>query len=192
MSQGYTGSNCGEIEGKTCANLRCQNGGHCQMSPSSRPLCVCPSGFSGPRCEYENALCLCQNGGVCLKDLHKPHSFSCQCMVGYSGEHCQNRVGSTSCPYVECQERRGDRVCDPQCKNIECDWDGGDCTLHRLNPWENCTASVPCWEYFHNGHCDSECDNAGCLFDSFECQNSSPSTPSVCKYVPQCHPDVLI
>lgn len=129
---------------------------------------------------------------MCIKDLHKPYSFSCHCPFGYSGEKCQNKVSSSSCPYVECQERRGDKVCDPQCRNVECDWDGGDCTLQRLRPWENCTASVPCWMYFHNNRCDPECNNPGCLFDSFECQNISPSTPSTCKYVPQLHPDVLV
>lgn len=123
-----------------------------------------------------------------MKDLHKPYSFFCRCPDGYSGEHCQIRVGSMSCPYLECEVRRGDKVCDPQCKNAECDWDGGDCTLRRLRPWDNCTASVSCWKFFHNGRCDPECDNAGCLFDSFECQKSSPATPGACKYVPTAPP----
>lgn len=161
------------------------------MSSLRQPECVCPSGFSGALCENQNPPCSCQNGGVCVKGPHKSNSFFCHCLAGYSGEHCQIRDRTASCPYVECRERRGDRVCDPQCKNAECDWDGGDCTLHRLRPWENCTASVPCWEYFRNGRCDPECNNAVCLFDSFECPKTSPSTPSVCKYVSQCHPETV-
>lgn len=181
--QGYTGSNCGEFEGYTCANLRCQNDGYCQTSPSGRPQCVCSRGFSGLQCEHPP--CPCQNEGVCVKSLHKPYSFFCTCRPGYSGELCQIRDRTTTCPYVKCLEKSGDRVCDSECKNVECDWDGGDCTLHRLRPWENCTLDQ-CWQYFHNGRCDPECDNAGCLFDSFECQRTT-SIPSMCKYVPEPH-----
>lgn len=177
------------MESFTCANLRCQNGGRCQSAPSGHPQCMCPPGFSGPRCETPpNPSCSCLNGGVCMMDPQKPFSFSCLCSSGYSGEHCQisprMHPAPPSCPYLECEERRGDRMCDPQCKNAECDWDGGDCTLHRQHPWENCTAPVACWELFRNGRCDPECNNSGCLFDSFECPKHASATPSYCKYVP--------
>ncbi|KAL7828969.1 hypothetical protein SRHO_G00326030 [Serrasalmus rhombeus] len=186
---GYTGFNCGDIEGYTCANLRCQNGGQCHES-SGYPQCQCPPGFKGTRCEIltDPSSCQCRNGGMCIKDPHKLSAFACHCPAGYSGEQCQNVIftPSPSCPYVECEERAGDRVCDPQCKIPECEWDGGDCTLHWRRPWENCTASVPCWDLFHNGRCDPECDNPGCLFDSFECQKGSSPTPNICKYDRYC------
>ncbi|GAA6072572.1 neurogenic locus notch homolog protein 2, partial [Tachysurus ichikawai] len=183
---GYTGSNCGQIEDYTCANQRCQNGGQCQTSPSGRSQCGCPSGFSGRLCEIEKPSCSCQNGGMCIQDQHKSYLFSCHCPDGYSGEHCQNKVSATSCPYVECQMRRGDKVCDPQCKKVECDWDGGDCSLQWLHPWENCTATAPCWMYFNNNRCDPECNNPGCLYDSFECQDGPVPVPNTCKYETYC------
>lgn len=74
-------------------------------------------------------------------------------------------------------------MCDDQCNNHECKWDGGDCSLNWQQPWVNCTASVPCWNLFKNGRCDKECDNPGCLFDGFECQETPPGT---CKYVTLC------
>lgn len=74
-------------------------------------------------------------------------------------------------------------MCDTQCNNHECQWDGGDCSLHWPQPWANCTASVRCWDLFKNGRCDEECNNAGCLFDSFECMDVHTSP---CKYDKYC------
>uniref|UniRef100_A0A8C7VA42 Notch receptor 2 n=1 Tax=Oncorhynchus mykiss TaxID=8022 RepID=A0A8C7VA42_ONCMY len=186
---GFTGFNCGEVEGYNCAKLRCQNGGHCQESQVGRPHCRCQPGFSGPRCETvhscQNRPCL--NGGTCMKD--PLYQYSCHCPAHFSGRHCENVIfdpsSSTpaSCPHVECEQHSGDKVCDPQCNSHECQWDGGDCSLHWRQPWVNCTAPVPCWELFRNGRCDPECDNSGCLFDSFECQESAQS---YCKYDKYC------
>ncbi|KTF92353.1 hypothetical protein cypCar_00008339 [Cyprinus carpio] len=160
---GYTGFNCGDFEIFSCASLHCQNGGQC-VEIKGRPQCRCPIGFTGPHCESITNRCMCQNGGTCIPD--DSSKFSCRCPPGFSGPTCQTY--RPSCPYLECKLRAGDKVCDPQCKNPECEWDGGDCTLHWDKPWKNCTASVPCWDLFHNGHCDPECDNAGCLFDRYD------------------------
>jgi hypothetical protein len=47
---GYTGTRC-EIR-DACQNNPCMNGGTCQSSNSNIGyICVCPSGFSGLRCE---------------------------------------------------------------------------------------------------------------------------------------------
>uniref|UniRef100_A0A8C2AFT3 Notch receptor 2 n=1 Tax=Cyprinus carpio TaxID=7962 RepID=A0A8C2AFT3_CYPCA len=179
--QGYTGFNCGDFEIFSCASLHCQNGGQC-VEIKGRPQCRCPIGFTGPHCESITNRCMCQNGGTCIPD--DSSKFSCRCPPGFSGPTCQTY--RPSCPYLECKLRAGDKVCDPQCKNPECEWDGGDCTLHWDKPWKNCTASVPCWDLFHNGHCDPECDNAGCLFDRFECHKGSSAGPTTCKYVSHC------
>ncbi|TRZ01243.1 hypothetical protein DNTS_014817 [Danionella cerebrum] len=161
-SSSFTGFNCGNYEMPSCASLRCLNGGRCGEI-NGRPQCRCPAGFIGAHCEITNR-CMCQNGGVCIPD--DSGKFTCRCLPGFSGPTCQMNV--PSCPYLECEQRARDKVCDPQCKNQECNWDGGDCSLHWDKPWKNCTASVPCWNLFHNGRCDPECNNAGCLFDSFE------------------------
>uniref|UniRef100_A0A672LG93 Neurogenic locus notch homolog protein 2-like n=1 Tax=Sinocyclocheilus grahami TaxID=75366 RepID=A0A672LG93_SINGR len=174
---GFTGEHCeGDVN-----DLHCPNGGQC-VEINGRPQCRCPKGFTGPHCESITNRCMCQNGGRCMPD--DSNKFSCQCPPGFSGPTCQTY--KPSCPYLECEQRAGDKVCDPQCRTPECEWDGGDCTLHWDKPWKNCTASVPCWELFHNGRCDPECDNAGCLFDSFECQKGSSTGPSTCKYDRYC------
>lgn len=147
--------------------------------------CKCQPGFSGSHCENGfRCLIPCQNGGTCIRDPSNPVLHSCHCPVDFSGRYCESKLSTVprtpSCPYIQCERQSGDKVCDDQCNNHECQWDGGDCSLNWKQPWFNCTASVPCWDWFKNGRCDKECDNPGCLFDSFECQET-PSTP--CKYV---------
>ena len=153
-------------------------------SPVGHLYCQCQPGFTGLHCENEQRCqWTCQNGGTCTRDLSNPNQYSCLCPMHFSGRYCQNtlpKIVTPTCPYPQCEKQSGDKVCDNQCNNYECKWDGGDCSLNWQQPWVNCTASVPCWDLFKNGRCDKECDKPGCLFDSFECQENPP-TP--CKYV---------
>lgn len=151
------------------------------MQPAAGQLrCQCAAGFSGSHCEI-NQRCPCQNGGTCINDPANPFQSSCHCPLNFSGRHCENNLPRTrSCPYRQCEQLSGDKLCDEQCNNHDCRWDGGDCSLNWKEPWANCTAPVPCWDLFKNGQCDKECDNPGCLFDSFECQ---VAPEEICKYV---------
>lgn len=153
------------------------------MESPGQLYCQCQPGFSGPHCEIEQRCQRpCQNGGTCIKDPSNLYQYSCRCPMHFSGRYCENRItiDPPTCPYLQCTRQSGDKVCDDQCNNHACQWDGGDCSLNWERPWDNCTASVPCWDLFKNGKCDKECDNPGCLFDSFECQETPPAT---CKYV---------
>ena len=163
--------------GYTCARLHCQNGGHCE-SLGGNIRCMCPAGFAGQHCEVAQ-MCHsrpCRNGATCVGDSSAMLGYRCLCPGRFAGYHCDQDAAApepvSACPYPQCEQQAGDRVCDPQCNNHMCQWDGGDCSLHWERPWSNCTASVPCWELFRNKRCDKECDNSGCLFDSFECQES--------------------
>ncbi|KAJ8390366.1 hypothetical protein AAFF_G00107600 [Aldrovandia affinis] len=169
---GFAGFSCGEAEGYTCAHLRCRNGGRCQEEAGG-PRCICPPDLHGPLCEAPRGCQFrpCLNGGVCLGDPRLPGQYSCQCPAPFSGGRCETAGPDSSCPHVGCALQAGDGVCDPQCKRQECGWDGGDCSLGRLHPWDNCTADARCWELFGNGICDPQCDSADCLFDGFDCQS---------------------
>ncbi|MED6258264.1 hypothetical protein ATANTOWER_005028, partial [Ataeniobius toweri] len=184
---GFSGFSCGEIEDYNCARLSCQNGGRCLRSQAGYLYCQCQPGFSGSHCEKEQSCAVpCQNGGVCVKDPLNPFQHSCRCLKNFFGRFCENRARVSEplkCPYVQCEQHSGDNVCDDQCNNHECQWDGGDCSLNWLQPWVGCKASVPCWDLFKNGQCDKECDNLGCLFDSFECLDTQTSP---CKYDRYC------
>jgi hypothetical protein len=52
-------------------------------------VCV---GFAGDRCEINYDECLsnpCVNGGICIDDVN---SFTCRCLLGYSGPLCEVKV----------------------------------------------------------------------------------------------------
>lgn len=49
---GYTGQNC-ELHSAPCSSQHlCLNGGSCTNVPDGPPVCLCPSGYTGPRCDY--------------------------------------------------------------------------------------------------------------------------------------------
>lgn len=49
---GYSGRNC-DLHSATCSSQNlCQNGGTCTSVPDGPPVCLCPRGFTGPRCDY--------------------------------------------------------------------------------------------------------------------------------------------
>ena len=82
-----------------CASNPCQNNGVCLDGVNSYE-CLCPTGFSGPRCEEETHVCsssenLCLNGGECIRgDSGHPADFSCSCAEGWKGHICQFTKGT--------------------------------------------------------------------------------------------------
>ncbi len=72
-----------------CQNF-CLHGGVCSAGPRLRPVCQCPDGFSGDRCE--NLACndnFCLNGGSCNMERGKP---KCTCQEEFQGRRCQDIV----------------------------------------------------------------------------------------------------
>eukprot|EP00061_Rhincodon_typus_P007842 g29935.t1 len=139
------------------------------MTPQG-PRCQCLNGFRGSECQLPTCSArLCHNGGTCLPKSTPPF-FSCQCPLQYRGLRC-TELARKSCQLPLCKEKARDRVCHQECNNHECEWDGGDCSL-TLKPWENCTESLQCWNYFNNNQCDEACNTPECLFDNFDCQST--------------------
>ena len=56
-------------------------------------------------------------------------------------------------------------ICDNQCNNVNCYYDGGDCNQMCDAYYPNCTMS----DMFGNGLCDPECNNTLCSYDVGEC-----------------------
>ncbi|TFK13863.1 axonemal dynein light intermediate polypeptide 1 [Platysternon megacephalum] len=77
----------------------CFNGGNC-MEGSSQ-LCRCPSGFQGPRCQYDVNECEAGNGGCESQCCNTIGSFYCKCPDGLrlkgDGKVCEGRNGMTAC-----------------------------------------------------------------------------------------------
>uniref|UniRef100_A0A671QBF0 Neurogenic locus notch homolog protein 1 n=1 Tax=Sinocyclocheilus anshuiensis TaxID=1608454 RepID=A0A671QBF0_9TELE len=184
---GYSGSSC-EYDAQSCGSLHCRNGATC-VSGHLSPRCLCLPGFSGHECQTRmDSPCLnnpCYNGGTC-QPINDAPFFRCSCPTNFNGLLChildysfkggQGRdiapppEVEIRCEIAQCEGRGGNAICDTQCNNHECGWDGGDCSLNFDDPWQNCSAALQCWRYFNDGKCDEQCANAGCLYDGFDCQ----------------------
>uniref|UniRef100_A0A0K2T8A8 EGF-like domain-containing protein n=1 Tax=Lepeophtheirus salmonis TaxID=72036 RepID=A0A0K2T8A8_LEPSM len=125
----------------------CLNGGVCfPDSPKNKgdfakPICVCPAGFEGDRCETRIESCesLCVNNGVCYLD--EKNSTKCKCRPGFSGDRCERCISAK----------------DP-CEN------GGTCLINAYDEKPRCV----CPETFTGERCEtSMCDSqiGSCLND---------------------------
>ncbi|RMC22989.1 hypothetical protein DUI87_00016 [Hirundo rustica rustica] len=68
--------------------------GQCRDSQGASPLCRCPPGFSGRRCQHNADDCSpnpCAHGGTCQDGAN---SFSCSCTLGFGGPRCRRRAGA--------------------------------------------------------------------------------------------------
>ncbi|KAE8582385.1 hypothetical protein XENTR_v10020099 [Xenopus tropicalis] len=183
---GFDGATC-EYDARTCGNLRCQNGGTC-ISVLKSSKCVCSEGYTGATCQYPVvspcASRPCYNGGTCQFSPEEPF-FQCFCPTNFNGLFCHildyGFIGGLGknitppdneeiCENEQCAELADNKICNANCNNHACGWDGGDCSLNFNDPWKNCTQSLQCWKYFNDGKCDSQCNNSGCLYDGFDCQ----------------------
>ena len=73
----------------------CQNGGTCDERVETNNKCVCPEGYSGFFCEFDETAPTCdldcQNGGYCIFTTSKDGSGSkqkCHCPLGFTGTEC--------------------------------------------------------------------------------------------------------
>ncbi|XP_063152418.1 neurogenic locus notch homolog protein 4 [Candoia aspera] len=174
---GYSGLLCESVI-DSCQSNPCLNGGSCSMV-FRHPLefiCHCPQGYEGPTCDLPAPPCgslYCHNGGTCIA---RPSGPQCLCKEGFSGPDChQPPCSPASCPAANatmpsrCPTLAGDAHCDRVCSSPETSWDGGDCALGLLDPWEKCPKRDLCQGVFRDGHCQPPCDNEDCLYDGFDC-----------------------
>ena len=65
-----------------CKDIICTNGGSC-----SDGTCICPDGYSGPRCEIVDPCkdVICLNNGQC-------DNGDCDCTYEYEGDSCQKEI----------------------------------------------------------------------------------------------------
>lgn len=150
--RGWTGSKCDQCE----IYPGCKNG-YCR-GPHE---CICKEGWGGLLCNLDLNYCtnnygICKNGGTCINT--GLGSFTCQCPVGYAGQHCEIEVDS----------------CDSlPCKN------GATCKSHAPL---NYTCECPIG--FKGPHCDqidSACSNNPCLNDG-KCLDGPSGYLCMCKH----------
>lgn len=181
---GYSGPSC-EHPVKSCRDLTCPSGYTCVPSPQG-PRCVCPPGID---CRLLNTTVLtprinscspspCQNNAQCMYSPKFPF-FNCICLPGFLGPRCDIKAPIVSytpeapaCNPPQCRNKIGDGHCDKECSSKECQYDGGDCTFKREDPWKNCHRQ-DCRVRFNNSQCDPQCATAECLYDNFDCRGGT-------------------
>ncbi|XP_071844317.1 uncharacterized protein [Apostichopus japonicus] len=183
---GFTGGLCESVV--LCHNF-CQNGGTC-MDLGTAAFCTCLSGFSGLKCEIQDASqgegnCLpniCQNGGTCVSV--SPTASQCQCTDGYSGSNCEIK----------------EDICTDLCMNgatcVPLGTTGASCICASGFTGFQCDTSDPCSTNpcFNGGTCNADTSSTfgytcQCL-DSYIgslCQDLNPCTPQPCQNSGTCH-----
>lgn len=152
--------------------------------------CSCMAGYNGTKCEENINDCVgsvCQNNGTCVDGIV---SYNCSCPTLYTGTYCEQ----ANCEARNCSSRSANGMCDVQCMNEECNYDGLECSL-GINPWSSCSVvpttgrGIHCSVLFMDGVCDQECNTYGCLYDGFDCVNNG-SAPADCFNGSHCYQSI--
>eukprot|EP00122_Pirum_gemmata_P006018 Pgem_evm1s5499 len=86
-----------------------------------------------------------------------------------------NNEPKKPCNETSCnQQYLKDRFCTPECYNIHCNWDEGDCASDDKN--EECSNGCKHTDV-GNGICDNACNTVRCFFDAQDCDPCSEGCP---------------
>uniref|UniRef100_A0A8C2LT12 Neurogenic locus notch homolog protein 4 n=1 Tax=Cricetulus griseus TaxID=10029 RepID=A0A8C2LT12_CRIGR len=124
----------------------CEHGGSCVNTPGSF-TCLCPPGYTGPRCEADHNECLsqpCHAGGTCLDLLA---SFHCICPPGLEGRLCE--VETNECAANPCLNQA---VCHDLLNGFLCICLPGFTGARCEEDMDECN-SAPC---ANGGHCQDQ------------------------------------
>ena len=142
------------------------SGGRC-VDERNGFRCVCPSGFTGEKCEINENDCRvnpCMNGATCIDHVNE---FKCRCVPGYQGTLCQENVndcdGYTCANGGTCHDLQNDFICD--CLP---GFGGKDCREIISKCIE-----MPCQ---HGGDCQD-------LINDFKCTCRSGYHGKMCQYI---------
>eukprot|EP00045_Choanoeca_perplexa_P018569 m.293116 g.293116 ORF g.293116 m.293116 type:complete len:887 (+) comp18575_c0_seq1:230-2890(+) len=140
-----------------------------------------------------------------------PTSSGCLCFPGYTGDNCStpelelhfnghrsdlqhlgvepsSSFASFLDPWRHCASCRGlasNSVCDADCNNAQCLYDGGDCNLELACP-------STCAPVYHDGRCDPQCDTSPCAYDGGDCLSQGQTLPTVDINVPQANTSLVL
>lgn len=141
----------------------CINGGTCKSDANCKPVCECPSDFSGYRCEISNRnnSCTkkcspetCNRKGYCTQDP-LTCDFACDCFDGFAGGACNANIAindTTSNP------------CYPLiCVNGECNSTGARIQCVCKDQWTGDTCNIPCKRNCTRGTCAIRLNQEICI-----------------------------
>ena len=159
----------------TCETDSCLNGGICS-SRLNEIECLCPSGFTGPRCQIDIDDChnvTCPSNSRCVDGTD---SHQCVCLDGFSG------VPSTGCVNInECESNpcRNNGSCTDLVNGFDCvcpaGFSGDDCSteVDECDP-SPCLNGATCTDSVGNYtcHCATGFEGRDCQIDVDECASS--------------------
>merc|ERR1711937_974099 len=122
-------------------------------------------------CDDVNNICGCDwdGGDCCGPSVKTKYCKVCKCLnPDYKAPAC----GAPA--------YKGDKNCDDENNNKNCDWDGGDCcgpavkktyckVCKCLDPKAKCKGKCVASAYVGDGNCDDENNNCGCKYDGGDC-----------------------
>ncbi|XP_071945103.1 uncharacterized protein [Antedon mediterranea] len=193
-TQEYTGDYC-EKAVDPCSSQPCLNNGICDKIDSIIYECRCTNEYLGDNCEIMDpcSQTTCKNGGICTSSILEPPGqdptavFECECLVGYTGNYCEDVIVVDPCSSGPCQN-------------------GGECQLSQLNSYvcncandyygHHCQLQSPCLSNpcFNGGTCNSVTDGQSvsyqctCIegFIGDRCQEFSDVDTSSSSYFDPC------
>uniref|UniRef100_A0A8W8NHW5 Uncharacterized protein n=1 Tax=Magallana gigas TaxID=29159 RepID=A0A8W8NHW5_MAGGI len=189
----YYGDSC---QYTTCT---CENGGVSVPDDVASCRCVCPEGTSGANCSVstvnECRSSPCQNGGTCMDEIGY---YTCKCPPEYSGYNCDKRCElDRNCLWkdcMQCKNKFGDGVCDSECNNELCLFDGFDCyngsasVCNGTYPNGTKVMDLPdkCMGLYDDNICVSNettaevlCRNQACGSDGLDCLDNKRSSSNI-------------
>lgn len=166
---GFSGKNC-ETNDDDCTSSSCLNGGTCIDGINSFS-CRCPPGFSATNCQdhdnsfrYEVKRVVCRGFDVPMSNRDPWATQS------YRNKDCEEVDPWSKCPDADfCASRFGNQVCDKDCNNRLCFYDGNDCEPEPDERVCNELYDDYCIQNYANGRCDPGCNNKACNWDGMDC-----------------------
>ncbi|CAF4535527.1 unnamed protein product [Rotaria sp. Silwood1] len=98
---GFAGDDCGTPIFTSCTSSTCLNGGTCIQLFNGTLVCMCPTGYTGLRCEMYTTLCIpnpCQSNGTCIPS--GTTGYVCICPPNFTGPQCN--LVTNPCLYLPC------------------------------------------------------------------------------------------
>ncbi|XP_014833710.1 PREDICTED: protein eyes shut homolog [Poecilia mexicana] len=90
------GANIEDWDGTACGYKVCHNGGQCKATGADSFICTCPSLWTGSQCN-KSVSCVnnnCRHGSICAPSPSTVLSYSCICLLGWGGTHCDTRLST--------------------------------------------------------------------------------------------------
>lgn len=167
---GFSGKNC-ETNDDDCTLSSCLNGGTCVDGINSF-TCKCPPGFSGTNCQdHDDSIRYGAKRVVCRGfDVPLSSRDSWMAQIYNNNENCEEVDPWAKCPDSDfCSSRFGNQVCDKDCNNRLCFYDGNDCEPEPDERVCNELYDEYCIQNYANGRCDPGCNNKACNWDGMDC-----------------------